>query len=89
MLYASKLLRIVREHWGIENVLHWTPTSFPTRIRREPKDHAPANLAVLRRLALTCSRSSDTKTSLRGKLKRALGRQFPRRYALEHAIALP
>ena len=39
---------------------------------RSRKDHAPANLAVLRRLALNIARAHpDTKTSLRGKLKRA------------------
>jgi hypothetical protein len=39
---------------------------------RSRKDHAPANLAVLRRLALNIARAHpDTKSSLRGKLKRA------------------
>jgi hypothetical protein len=38
---------------------------------RSRKDHAPANLAVLRRLALNIARAHpDTKSSLRGKLKR-------------------
>ena len=31
----AELLRVVREHWGIENVLHWTLDAFSTRIRRE------------------------------------------------------
>ena len=39
---------------------------------RSRKDHAPANLAVLRRLALNIARAHpDTKSSLRGKLERA------------------
>lgn len=69
----AHLLRIVREHWGIENVLHWTlDVVFDEDQARSRKDHAPANLAVLRRLALNIARAHpDTKTSLRGKLKRA------------------
>jgi predicted transposase YbfD/YdcC len=69
----AQLLRIVREHWGIENVLHWTlDVVLDEDQARSRKDHAPANLAILRRLALNIARAHpDTKTSLRGKLKRA------------------
>jgi predicted transposase YbfD/YdcC len=69
----AELLRIVREHWGIENVLHWTlDVVLDEDQTRSRKDHAPANLAILRRLALNIARAHpDTKTSLRGKLKRA------------------
>jgi predicted transposase YbfD/YdcC len=69
----AELLRIVREHWGIENVLHWTlDVVLDEDQTRSRKDHATANLAVLRRLALNIARAHpDTKTSLRGKLKRA------------------
>ncbi|MDE5447347.1 ISAs1 family transposase [Bradyrhizobium sp. CSA207] len=69
----AELLRIVREHWGIENVLHWTlDVVLDEDQARSRKDHAPANLAVMRRLALNIARAHpDTKTSLRGKLKRA------------------
>src|SRR6266550_6278380 len=69
----TELLHIVRQHWGIENVLHWTlDVVLDEDQMRSRKDHAPANLAVLRRLALNIARAHpDTKTSLRGKLKRA------------------
>ena len=69
----AQLLRIVRQHWGIENVLHWTlDVVLDEDQARSRKDHAPENLAVLRRLALNIARAHpDTKTSLRGKLKRA------------------
>ena len=69
----AELLRIVRQHWGIENVLHWTlDVVLDEDQTRSRKDHAPANLAVLRRLSLNIARAHpDTKTSLRGKLKRA------------------
>lgn len=70
---SPELLRIVREHWTIENGLHWPlDVVLDEDLARNRKDNAPANLAVLRRLALNVARAHpDTKTSLRGKLKRA------------------
>lgn len=69
----AQLLNIVREHWGIENRLHWTlDVVFDEDLARNRKDNAPANLAILRRLALNIARAHpDKKTSMRGKLKRA------------------
>ena len=72
--YSRKeVLRMVREHWGIENRLHWSlDVVLDEDLARNRKDNAPANLAVLRRLALNVARAHpDTKTSLRLKLKRA------------------
>jgi predicted transposase YbfD/YdcC len=68
-----ELLRIVREHWGIENGLHWTlDVVLDEDLARNRKDHAPQNLAVLRRMALNVARAHpDTKTSLNLKLLRA------------------
>ncbi|MFZ0610294.1 MAG: ISAs1 family transposase, partial [Xanthobacteraceae bacterium] len=68
-----ELLRIVRSHWSIENSLHWPlDVLLDEDLARSRKDNAPANLAVLRRLALNVARAHpDSKTSLRGKLKRA------------------
>ena len=69
----DKALRIVREHWTIENGLHWPlDVVLDEDLARHCKDNAPANLAVLRRLALNIARAHpDAKTSLRGKFKRA------------------
>ena len=69
----QEVLRIVRTHWTIENGLHWPlDVMLDEDLARNRKDNAPANLAVLRRLALNVARAHpDTKTSLRGKLKRA------------------
>lgn len=69
----AQVLTIVREHWGIENRLHWTlDVVFDEDLARNRKDNAPANLAILRRLALNIARAHpDKKTSMRGKLKRA------------------
>jgi predicted transposase YbfD/YdcC len=68
-----EVLRIVRQHWSIENGLHWPlDVLLDEDLARSRKDNAPANLAVLRRLALNVARAHpDTKTSLRGKFKRA------------------
>jgi predicted transposase YbfD/YdcC len=72
--YSRKeVLRIVRAHWSIENGLHWSlDVTLDEDLARNRKDNGPANLAVLRRLALNVARGHpDTATSLRGKLKRA------------------
>ena len=69
----QEVLRIVREHWTIENSLHWPlDVVLDEDLARNRKDNAPANIAVLRRLALNLARAHpDTQTSLRGKIKRA------------------
>jgi predicted transposase YbfD/YdcC len=72
--YSRKdVLRIVRTHWSIENGLHWPlDVILDEDLARNRKDNGPANLAVLRRLALNVARAQPDKTiSLRGKLKRA------------------
>lgn len=69
----DRLLDIVRAHWSIENGLHWVlDVVLDEDLARSRKDHAPENLALLRRLALNVVRAHpDTKTSLRRKLLRA------------------
>ena len=72
VIIVPQVLAIVREHWGIENRLHWTlDVVLDEDLARNRKDNAPANLAILRRLALNIARAHpDKKTSMRGKLKR-------------------
>ncbi len=71
-LSAKRLGDVVRNHWGIENSLHWvldvTMNEDQTRNR---KDNGPENLALLRRLALNLARLEPSKGSMKGKLKRA------------------
>jgi predicted transposase YbfD/YdcC len=53
-LTARRFGTLVRSHWGIENSLHWQlDVSFDEDRNRTRKDHAAANLAVLRRIALS------------------------------------
>ena len=48
-----KFAEAVRGHWGIENNLHWQlDVSFREDECRVSRDHAPANLSVIRRFAL-------------------------------------
>lgn len=73
-VYSRKdTLRIVRAHWGIENCLHWSlDVTLDEDLARNRKDNGPANLAMLRRLALNVAQAHpDTTVSMRGKLKRA------------------
>jgi predicted transposase YbfD/YdcC len=52
-LSARKLLSAARAHWGIENNLHWVlDMVFNEDACRSRKDHAPENLAVIRKLAI-------------------------------------
>jgi predicted transposase YbfD/YdcC len=72
VLSPDKLLGVAREHWGIENTLHWQlDVSFGEDAARNRKDNGPDNIAVLRRRALDVARRDKTKGSLTEKLKRA------------------
>jgi predicted transposase YbfD/YdcC len=69
---AKKLLHIVRNHWGIENRLHWVlDVVFDEDANRARKDNAPENFAIMRRLALNIIRVHPAPTSMRQKIKRA------------------
>jgi predicted transposase YbfD/YdcC len=55
---AKHLLAVVRTHWAIENQLHWQlDVLLGEDQTRNRKNNAPANLAVLRRLALNVLRA--------------------------------
>jgi predicted transposase YbfD/YdcC len=50
---ADLILSAVRGHWAVENGLHWVlDVAFNEDQSRVRKDHAPANLAVLRQMAV-------------------------------------
>lgn len=66
---AKLALRAAREHWGIENGLHWVlDIAFREDESRVRKDHAPANLAVIRHIALNLLKQEQTaKTGIKTK----------------------
>jgi predicted transposase YbfD/YdcC len=69
---AARFLAVVRAHWQIENCLHWVLDVVLDEDRaRARKDHAPENLARLRRFALNVLRANRDDGSTRGKIKRA------------------
>jgi predicted transposase YbfD/YdcC len=68
----KRLLHVTRNHWGIENRLHWVlDVHFAEDRNRTRKDNAPENLAILRRLALNILRTHPDRASIRRKIKRA------------------
>lgn len=69
---AAELNRLARGHWGIENALHWVLDVVMNEDQaRARKDHAPENLALLRRFALNIIKRNKDKGSNRLKFKRA------------------
>lgn len=71
-LAAAELNALARGHWGIENGLHWVLDVVMNEDHaRARKDHAPENLALLRRLALNVIKRNTAKGSNRLKFKRA------------------
>lgn len=54
---AERMQEAVRAHWSVENNLHWTiDMAFREDESRIRTDHAPANMAVLRHIALNIIR---------------------------------
>lgn len=70
---AREFARAVREHWGIENRLHWVlDVAFREDECRTRVDHAPQNLAILRHLALNLlRREKSAKTGVKNRRLRA------------------
>jgi len=70
---VERLAKAIREHWGIENELHWSlDVTFNEDQSRIRKGHAAENAALLRRLSLSILKQ-DTRysSSLRCKRLRA------------------
>lgn len=59
---AQRLQQAVREHWGVENNLHWTiDMAFREDESRIRTGNAPSNMAVLRHIALNIIRQDKTR----------------------------
>ena len=58
---AEPFARAVRQHWGIENGLHWClDVAFNEDHCRVRKDAAPENLALLRHIAMNLLKQETT-----------------------------
>ena len=71
-LSAERFNDVVRQHWGVENRLHWRLDVVMNEDQdRTRMDNVPLNLAVLRHMALNVMQKDGSKESLRGKCQRA------------------
>ena len=70
---AETIGHAIREHWGIENKLHWVlDVNFREDYARNRKDHSAENMAMMRHMVLNLiRRETSSKTSLRGKRLKA------------------
>jgi len=70
---SEELARICRQHWGIENGLHWSlDVSFSEDDSRVRKGHGAENLSRLRRLATNMlKRETSRKIGIKNKRLRA------------------
>jgi len=80
---AKQIARAVRTHWSIENSLHWRlDMTFREDDSRIRTDHAPENLALIRRIALGLikDRLPPKMTVKRARLRMALNWNFAREH---------
>jgi len=70
---AKSVAQAIRSHWAVENSLHWSlDVAFREDASQVRKDEGPANLACLRRLALTqLKRETSLKVGIKNKRCRA------------------
>ena len=70
---AERLLEVARDHWAVENSLHWClDIAFREDECRVRKNNAPENLAIIRRFALNLIKNDPTrKTGVKASRKRA------------------
>lgn len=72
VLSPERFNQVVRQHWGIENSLHWRLDVVMNEDQdRTRMGHGPENLAILRHMAINAMQKEGSKGSLRGKFKRA------------------
>jgi len=71
--HAREVAQAIRGHWSIENSLHWVlDIAFREDECRIRKDHAPANFAIIRHMALNLLRQeTSSKRGIKGKRLKA------------------
>lgn len=89
VMSAKSYAKVMRNHWGIENNLHWQlDVSFAEDNNRVSKRNGAENLALLRKLALMMLKRHPGKQSLTGKQwNAALDPQFLEEVLLANANA--
>jgi predicted transposase YbfD/YdcC len=71
-LSVDALAGAVRNHWGIENKLHWTlDVAFKEDLSRLRKGHGANNMAIVRHFAINLVRDLKDKRSIKTRRKRA------------------
>ena len=70
---ATKLNQAIRQHWGIENKLHWIlDVAFGEDLSRKRAGHAAQNFSLINRLALNLLKQDKTsKLGIHGKRLKA------------------
>jgi predicted transposase YbfD/YdcC len=70
---AARLNRVIRQHWGIENKLHWVlDVGFGEDLDRKRAGHAAQNFSLLNRIALNLLKQETTfKRGIKGKRLKA------------------
>jgi predicted transposase YbfD/YdcC len=69
---AAVLAGYIRNHWGVENGLHWVlDVSFREDDSRTRAGHAGANLGMLRRVALSLLKRAGTKGGIKTRRMKA------------------
>lgn len=78
VMSAKRYAKVMRNHWGIENNLHWQlDVTFGEDQNRVSKRNGAENLALVRKLALMMLKRHPSKLSLAGKQwNAALNPQF-------------
>lgn len=67
-----KLMAVIREHWSVENKLHWPlDVVFNEDDARSRNNYAPQNLSFIRRMALDILNAHPDKRSVARKMKLA------------------
>ena len=87
-LTAVGLMEAVRQHWGIENKVHWVlDVSFSEDASRIRRDDEAENFSTLRRMAINLLRRDETskRKSIKGRRKRA---GWDKQY-LEQLLGMP
>lgn len=69
---AKQFQKAVRSHWSIENPCHWVlDVAFREDDHRLREGHAPANLSLVRKMALAMLKKANAKCGIKNKRLRA------------------